>query len=66
MHRASLAELDGQDGDHIFRLAMQVAKAIRHSGVRCDGISLHLADGAVAGHRRNDTPGALNWITWPA
>lgn len=48
-HASSLAELDEASGAHMFRIAQRVAEALRHSGLRCEGINLFLADGAVAG-----------------
>ncbi len=48
-HAASLPELDPAAGGHIFQVAQRMAAALRRSGVRCEGISLSLADGAAAG-----------------
>jgi histidine triad (HIT) family protein len=47
-HYATLAELDEELGMHLFRVAQRLARAIRHAGVRCEGINLFLADGAAA------------------
>jgi histidine triad (HIT) family protein len=47
-HAADLADLDEDEGAHLFRVAMRVAAAIRRSGVRCEGVNLFLADGAAA------------------
>lgn len=47
-HYGSLADLDEEVGMHLFRVAQQVAQAIRRSGVRCEGINLFLADGEAA------------------
>jgi diadenosine tetraphosphate (Ap4A) HIT family hydrolase len=49
VHAASLAELPELTGAHMFVVAMRVAGALRSSGVRCEAISLGLADGAAAG-----------------
>ena len=48
-HAACLAELDAETGAHLFRVAMELSKAVRQSGVRCEGVSLSLADGEAAG-----------------
>jgi len=48
-HAASLAELDEASGARLFAAAQRVAKALRGSGLRCEGVNLFLADGASAG-----------------
>jgi histidine triad (HIT) family protein len=48
-HAACLDELDGEIGAHLFRAAMELSRAIRRSGVRCEGVNLFLADGKAAG-----------------
>jgi len=48
-HAAYLAELDPEDGAHVFRASMLVAAAIRRSPIRSEGVNLHLADGEAAG-----------------
>ncbi|MDZ7295546.1 MAG: HIT family protein [candidate division KSB1 bacterium] len=48
-HAAGLSELDPEDGAELFRMAQKVAQALRSSGVRCEGVNLHLADGRAAG-----------------
>ena len=48
-HASNLAELDEETGGHLFRTAQRVAAALRRSGIRCEGVNLFLADGAVAG-----------------
>ena len=48
-HAANLAELDPQDGAHIFQVAQRMAAALRASGLRCEGVNLFLADGEAAG-----------------
>lgn len=47
-HTANLSELDPEDGAQTFRVAQWLAAALRRSGVRCEGVNLHLADGEVA------------------
>lgn len=48
-HAASLAELDPESGAHMFKVAQRVARALRESGLRCEGVNLFLADGEAAG-----------------
>ena len=43
-----LADLDEDTGAHLFRIAQRLARALRHSGVRCEGVNLFLADGEAA------------------
>jgi histidine triad (HIT) family protein len=48
-HAASLAELDPEVGGRMFQLAQRIAKALRDSEIRCEGVDLIRADGAAAG-----------------
>ena len=48
-HASSLAQLDEESGAHIFRTAQHIAKALRGSGLKCEGINFFLADGSAAG-----------------
>ncbi|MBN1875394.1 MAG: HIT family protein [Anaerolineae bacterium] len=48
-HAANLAELAPEDGAHIFRIAQQVAGALRKSNLKCEGVNFFLADGEAAG-----------------
>ena len=48
-HSIGLADLDPDDGAHMFRVAHRMAAAIRRSDLRCDGLNLFLADGQAAG-----------------
>ena len=48
-HAAYLADLPEKSGAHMFRVAQRVARAIRASGLRCEGVNLFLADGEAAG-----------------
>jgi histidine triad (HIT) family protein len=48
-HTRSLPDLDPDDGAQVFRVAQLAATALRHSGLRCEGVNLFLADGAAAG-----------------
>jgi histidine triad (HIT) family protein len=47
-HAASLAELKPELGGRLFQVAMQVAAALRRSGLQCEGVNVYLADGKVA------------------
>jgi diadenosine tetraphosphate (Ap4A) HIT family hydrolase len=48
-HFASLADLPETIGSRIFIVGQRLGAAIRRSGVRCEGVTLTLADGAAAG-----------------
>ncbi len=48
-HATYMADMDEAVGMHLFRVTMRIGQAIRNSSVRCEGINLYLADGAVAG-----------------
>jgi histidine triad (HIT) family protein len=48
-HAANLAELDEESGGRIFQVGQRVARALRRSGLRCEGVNLFLADGEAAG-----------------
>ncbi|MCZ6449554.1 MAG: HIT family protein [Deltaproteobacteria bacterium] len=48
-HSASLSELEPDIGAHLFKVAQHMARAVRLSNVRCEGVNLFLADGRVAG-----------------
>ncbi len=50
-HATYMAEMDEAVGAHLFRTTMRIGQAIRNSSVRCQGINLYLADGAVAGQQ---------------
>jgi len=48
VHVASMSKLDEETGAHLFRVTIRIAKAVRKSGVKCEGINLFVADGKVA------------------
>ena len=48
-HFVYMADMDEATGMQLFRTTMRVCRAIRNSGIRCDGINLFLADGESAG-----------------
>ena len=41
-------DLDPEVGAHLFQVTQKLARAIRQSGLRCEGINLFLADGEAA------------------
>jgi diadenosine tetraphosphate (Ap4A) HIT family hydrolase len=47
-HAPFLADLDEATGARMFTVAMRLARALRSSGLRCEGINLFLADGEAA------------------
>lgn len=47
-HAAGLEDLDEETGAHLFRVAHRLARALRRSGLPCEGINVFLADGAAA------------------
>jgi histidine triad (HIT) family protein len=49
IHAACLADLPEETGGRLFQTGMELARAVRRSGVRCEGINLFLADGEAAG-----------------
>jgi histidine triad (HIT) family protein len=48
-HSDALGDLPERTGSAMFATAQRLARALRASGLRCDGTDLFLADGAVAG-----------------
>jgi histidine triad (HIT) family protein len=48
-HAAHLADLPPGEGGRLFEMARELAVALRKSGVRAEGVNVHLADEAVAG-----------------
>jgi histidine triad (HIT) family protein len=48
-HAEHLSALDAETGGRLFQAGMKMAAAVRRSGVRCEGVNLHLADGRAAG-----------------
>ena len=47
-HSPHLAQLDEDHGALMWRIAHRLAKALRRSGLRVEGVNFFLADGAVA------------------
>lgn len=48
-HAAHLADLPDETGGRIFEASRRVAAGLRRSGLRCEGVNFHLADGEAAG-----------------
>lgn len=48
-HASGLGDLEERTGELVFRTAHRLARALRRSGLRCEGVTLFLADGAAAG-----------------
>lgn len=48
-HAARLADLPPDAGGRIFEMGRRVSAGLYRSGLRCEGVNFHLADGAVAG-----------------
>jgi diadenosine tetraphosphate (Ap4A) HIT family hydrolase len=47
-HAPYLEDLDEDLGAHMFRAAHRLARALRRSGLPCDGVNFFLADGEAA------------------
>ena len=47
-HMPALSDVDPRTGAHMFNVAQPMAKALRASGMRCDGVNLFYADGEAA------------------
>ncbi|GLV60796.1 HIT family protein [Dictyobacter sp. S3.2.2.5] len=47
-HAAYLADMDEEIGAHLFTISTRLARALRQSGLRCEGVNLFLADGEAA------------------
>ncbi len=48
-HVVGLQDLTDDTAAHLFAIAMRVARALRRSSIRCEGINLFVADGEAAG-----------------
>jgi len=48
-HAARLADLPPGEGGRVFEMARGLTPALYTSGVKCEGVNYHLADGEVAG-----------------
>ncbi|MBO0922071.1 HIT family protein [Cellulomonas sp. zg-ZUI222] len=47
-HAVGLEDLDGATGAHVFSVGHDMARALRRSTLRCDGINVVLCDGRAA------------------
>jgi len=47
-HMPFLSNMDEETGMYLFKVTMQMAMALRSSGLQCEGINLFLADGEAA------------------
>ena len=48
VHASGLSDLDEETGGQLLKVAMRVARGIRNSGLRCEGVNLLLSDGKAA------------------
>ena len=48
VHAASLEDLDEDLGARVFRAGHRLARALRRSGLPCEGVNMFLADGEAA------------------
>ena len=48
-HASALADVPAETAARLMQAAQRLAQALRESGLRCDGVSLFLADGEAAG-----------------
>ncbi len=48
-HAARLADLAPGEGGRVFEMARLLAAGLYRSGLKCEGVNFHLADGEVAG-----------------
>ncbi|HLI38431.1 MAG TPA: HIT family protein [Streptosporangiaceae bacterium] len=49
MHASGLEDIDEALMTHLFRVVYLLARALRRSGLPCEGVNLFLADGQAAG-----------------
>ncbi|SDK81194.1 Diadenosine tetraphosphate (Ap4A) hydrolase [Nonomuraea maritima] len=48
VHAGGLEDLDEETGTHMWRTSHRLARALRRSGLRCEGVNVFLADGEAA------------------
>ncbi|GGO29044.1 HIT family protein [Microbispora rosea subsp. aerata] len=48
VHAAGLEDLDEETSAHVWRIGHRMGRALRRSGLNCEGVNLYLADGAAA------------------
>lgn len=48
LHAVGLEDLDEGTSTHVWRIGHRVGRALRRSGLRCEGVNVFLADGEAA------------------
>ncbi|GAA2114107.1 HIT family protein [Actinomadura alba] len=48
VHAVGLEDLDEETGAHVWKVGHRMARALRRSGLRCEGVNVFLADGEAA------------------
>ncbi|MBX6386687.1 MAG: HIT family protein [Microbispora sp.] len=48
VHAAGLEDLDEDTSAHVWRIGHRMGRALRRSGLRCEGVNVFLADGEAA------------------
>jgi histidine triad (HIT) family protein len=48
LHAVGLEDLDEDTGAHVWRVGHRIGRALRRSGLRCEGVNIFLADGEAA------------------
>lgn len=48
VHAVGLEDLDEDTSAHVWRIGHRVGRALRRSGLRCEGVNVFLADGEAA------------------
>lgn len=48
LHAAGLEDLDEETSMHVWRTGHRIGRALRRSGLRCEGVNVFLADGEAA------------------
>lgn len=50
VHAKGLEDLEEDTGAHLWRVGQRIARALRRSGLRCEGVNFFLADDEAAFH----------------
>ncbi|MFI9576160.1 HIT family protein [Microbispora rosea] len=48
VHAVGLEDLDEETSTHVWRIGHRMGRALRRSGLRCEGVNVFLADGKAA------------------
>lgn len=48
VHAVGLEDLDEETSTHVWRIGHRMGRALRRSGLRCEGVNVFLADGEAA------------------